>query len=606
MTKKLQFWLPIAAYVLLIMYIGWFKVGNTDFWWHIKAGQVFRESGWITIDPFAYTREGLPYLANHEWLAQVLLSLVWDVDGVIGITVLRILIMLLVFSVPVLLHRKNMWVNGTLAVLATVGARPAFTDRPQLFSFLFFSIITCLCIVYLEVDASKRKRILLYLPVGIMLWSNLHGAASLIGIAVVGALVVQRLISGARKTSEWKWLLALMVAMFIALLLTPSGTGNISYIITLLTDKTARSISEWQPAAGNIYLQHTLVLWVASLAALITTRRNIVFSGLVLLGLGYLSRQAVRHEALFIIAALAITIYQLKYNKQWNQLLDKVYKNVKLFCILCILCTLCTLYYAHIRTYDINRIDHLFGIGLFEPGRGAYAFIESQHLEGPIFNNYNIGGELIYRGYPKRKVFIDGRNIDYGYDFLVQATNAGVEESVWRELEAEYGFKLAIIYYAPQAEQNPLPYTDLLDRLDDWGLVYLDDWVAVYKKEERVIKYVTPKMLSRQILPGEIKKEEFSQLQNELNEMIVLRPDGIKARLYLARLYTLLGAYEPAEKLLEDARAIQPNNYLISIGLSQVSMTKEDWPHAWYYLKQAKRKAGFTGVQLDEETMEMV
>lgn len=51
-----------------------FKILDRDFWWHITAGEMMWRSGHlIAIEPFAYTREGLPYLATHEWLAQLFL-----------------------------------------------------------------------------------------------------------------------------------------------------------------------------------------------------------------------------------------------------------------------------------------------------------------------------------------------------------------------------------------------------------------------------------------------------------------------------------------------------------------------------------------------------
>jgi hypothetical protein len=44
-----------------------FKIMDRDFWWHSKAGEILvREHRWITTEPFAYTREGKPYLATHE------------------------------------------------------------------------------------------------------------------------------------------------------------------------------------------------------------------------------------------------------------------------------------------------------------------------------------------------------------------------------------------------------------------------------------------------------------------------------------------------------------------------------------------------------------
>ena len=594
---------------VLVLFIALFKVGNTDFWWHIKAGQILRDTGWISLDPFTYTRLGQPYLAHHEWLAQVFLSLIFDVSGVVGITVFRMLIMLTVFTVPLLLHKKNMWCNAVLAVLAATGARPAFTDRPQLFSFVFFSIIVSLCIVYLEAPEKTRQRILMYLPVAIIVWSNLHGAASLTGIAVIGALVVQRMVSGALNTKEWKWLVGCLTLLFVAPMVSPSGVGNLTYAFSLLTDQTAQLIAEWQPAALGMYLQHTAVLWVVSLVAMTTTRRSIIFSTLVLLGMGYLSRSAVRHEALFLISALALTVYQLRYNDHWNTLLSTFYRNQKLYVgvMAAVLITLGV--YTHVRAYDVNRVDHLFGIGLHEPIKGAYEFLERQSITGPMFNNYNAGGELLYRGYPDRKVFIDGRNIDYGYDFMNKAIVAGLDTTVWTELEQEHKFTHAVIYYDVQADGEVIPYTDVLDEARGWSLVYLDDYAAVYVKDRPDISPITlinPYMLHHQVMPEAMTNEQFNALQSELNFMIDSRPDSIKPRLYLARLYMLIGAFEPSEVLLQKALIHQPNNYRIYISMAQLHMEKEEWPQALYYLKKAKRKAGFTGVQLNDDLIKTV
>ncbi len=609
MKNRLRYWLPVAVCALLVAYTALYKVGNTDFWWHIKAGQILRDIGWIHTDPFSYVRAGQPYLAHHEWLAQVFLSIVFDYTGVIGITLLRMFIMLTVFALPVLLHRRHLWLSSVLAVIAATGARPAFTDRPQLFSFLFFSLTICLCIAYLESSEKVRRRILWYLPVATVLWSNLHGAASLTGIAIFGTLFVQRLVSGAWKTTEWKRLALCAVALLIAPIVSPSGFGNLKYAVRLFNDQTTQFIAEWQPATWGIYVQHTLALWLSAILALAFTRRNVVFSTLVLLSMGYLSRSAVRHEVLFLISALALTVYQLRHNEWWNVHVDALFQARRVYPIAMSVLLLALAGYTHVRAYDVNRVDHLFGVGLHEPMKGAYEYIEQAGLTGPIFNSYNAGGELLYRGYPERKVFIDGRNIDYGYVFMSRVIIAGQDAPTWYDVEEEYGFTHAAVYYDVQADQDPLPYTDLLDADPNWKLVYLDDWAALYVKdapEISPIALITPKMLHDQIMPKALSNAQFNALQAELNHMIQVRPDGIKPRLYLARLYMLLGAYEPAQELLEQAAEIQSNNYLVYVGLAQLHIEQNNWPQALFYLKKAERKAGFTGVQMNQQLMQTV
>ena len=91
----------------------------------------------------------------------------------------------------------------------------------------------------------------------------------------------------------------------------------------------------------------------------------------------------------------------------------------------------------------------------------------------------NIGGYLIYRGYPDRKVFVDGRNVDYGMDFLTRTYAAGVNPDRWKELAERYHVDYALVDYDAIQEKDRLPYSVILDRNADWPLVYIDDWVAI-------------------------------------------------------------------------------------------------------------------------------
>jgi len=222
-----------------------------------------------------------------------------------------------------------------------------------------------------------------------------------------------------------------------------------------------------------------------------------------------------------------------------------------------------------------------------------------------MFNNYNAGGELLFRDH---QVFLDGRNIDYGYDYILRAVNAGMDRPLWDALDQEYNFMSAVIYYAPQAQMDPLPYTDLLDEHPDWALVYLDDWAAVYRKISSgdQISTITPKTLETQQLPEEMGQQYFQQMQEELNSMIRIRPDGVKPRLYLAKLYTAVQAYDEAEVLLGEAMAVQPQNFSIYLGLMKLRMEQGRWDEAWKYLKTAKSKAGYSGLSINEDLVEQI
>ena len=591
----------------LFLYLCAFKVGNSDFWWHIKAGQVLRESGWISLDPFAYTRIGEAYLATHEWLAQVILSTFYDLGTWAGITILRIGLIGLAFGIPLLLHRKNLWVNSAVAVLAVASARPALTDRPQLFTFVLFSLVLCLCIAYPEAHPKKRKHILLLLPVIIILWSNLHGAASLIGIALFGALYIQQLLKGRSNLTLLSFCLgAMLVAPFVA----PGGIANITYLYDLFTEKSAGLIEEWKPGPWGWYLKHTAVFWILGAVSLWYGRRNLVFSLLVFLGIGYLSRTAQRHEILFIITSLTLIIYQLRYSKSWNAIITRMQHRRIAFPVGLIIVFIFLGSFTYVRAYDINRNDHLYGFGVFAPMRSASAFIKREQITGNMFNNYNAGGELLFYDH---KVFLDGRNLDYGYEYVLRAVNAGMDPALWDELEQQYNFTHAVIYYSLQAQMDPLPYTDLLDADPDWSLVYLDDWAVVYRKVEsgkwkmdKEIMTITPKNLENQKIPREMGQQSFRTMESELNTIIRSQPEGVKGRMYLAKLYTAIEAYDEAQILLLEALAVQPNNFRIYLSLTKLGMERGRWNEALVSIKRAKRKAGFSGVSINEDRIEEI
>jgi len=45
-------------------------------------------------------------------------------------------------------------------------------------------------------------------------------------------------------------------------------------------------------------------------------------------------------------------------------------------------------------------------------------FFKENNLQGPIFNNYDIGGYLIFNLFPQEKVFVDNRPETYSSEFF--------------------------------------------------------------------------------------------------------------------------------------------------------------------------------------------
>ena len=134
-------------------------------------------------------------------------------------------------------------------------------------------------------------------------------------------------------------------------------------------------------------------------------------------------------------------------------------------------------------TKNVNPILPTFGAGIIDNVEDAGNFFTTQNLPGPIFNNYDIGGYLIYKLYPNHSVFVDNRPEAYPGSFMKNDYIAAQQdESVWLELEKKYDFN-TIFFYRHDATDWAMPF--LIRRIEDesWVPIYVDDYSLILIKQ---------------------------------------------------------------------------------------------------------------------------
>jgi hypothetical protein len=576
-----------SAFLAAAVFIIWtvlYKVNDPDFWWHLKAGDVFLRTGWIATDVFAHTREGLPYLATHGWLAEIMLSIFWKLGGSTAVILLRISLALLSFFVLLALDTKRIWPNALLVMLAAVSTKGAWQDRPQLWTYACFSLALYFTIQF-AFSPNKREEMRtnnLYKYAALLvciqwLWANMHGGASLVMFALVGAAFLQIawewFRSGGKNTSTLFVLLISLLGMCVAFFLTPNGIHNIQYVKDLFSDQTAQFIREWSPPGIEKYITQLGFFWVTAVASIIAGKRKLLFSWLALLTFGVLAATAVRHMPLFVFTAVGITIWQLKGCTPWQTLMHStVEKRERAFQLSVVGTTLAVLLY--LPAYRTIAHAGLSGFGQYEPYSAAYDFVENSRLSGNMFNTYGMGGYLLYRGYPERKVFVDGRNIDYGYEFLSKTLSAAQDEAFWKELEDTYNLSYALISYQPKGQQwEQYPYTSLLDTNPNWNLVYLDEAVAVYAKNTKEnlavrtnysYEVLTPERLHKMdVFEHVLGQEQVHALERDLLRTSTQSKGDTAGLLLLADLYASSGLTEDLKTVLAEARNRKPKDALV-------------------------------------------
>ncbi len=592
--------LNIATGVLFIVFIFWigsYKLFDRDFWWHIKAGEImWKTHALIATDPFAFARVGQPYLSTHEWLAQIVMYGIYSLGGSTAIIVWRTLSMLVCFLILLAIDRKNFWINSILAVFAANIAQLGFVERPQLFTYIIF----CLFLLYL-IRALRDG--LSWKTIGILtglqiIWVNVHGAACFLGIILAGAFLLQHLwdwyrssnsdgtVAAVASMKRTGWLLLLLC---IGILVSPNITETFSFITSLLGDQTVAFIQEWQPRKWGIYLTQTGLLWLPVIPALLLSRKHPAFSWAVVLTLGIMSRLAFRHEMLFAFVAVAVTFDQLSVNDGWKRLIDKLLARPVITSGIMVIAMIGLVLFTRHHYQSFAQKDGLFGYGVYDLARGAEDYVEREHLQGNAFNTYGIGGYLLYRRYPTGKVYIDGRNVDYGLPYMAQTYEAGIDAAKWRELEQKYGFSFALVDYDTINEKDKYPYSGILDKDPTWPIIYLDDWVAVYMKDlpqnKDLIKrdrftFLTPENLGSDNLWGSVPKEKWPLLAAELKRVVDANSDGAKGHTALAQYYLNEGKLEEAKDLLNAAKTRQPYRAKIYELLAAIAVKQQDWKAA--------------------------
>ncbi|MEK7219003.1 MAG: tetratricopeptide repeat protein [Patescibacteria group bacterium] len=591
-----------------VFWICTFKIMDRDFWWHITAGNIMLQTGRIIpTDPFAYTRAGLPYLATHEWMAQIILAMVFRASGAAGIILLRGIVASACLGLLLLLGRRFSVSNVLLGVWAVVITKGSFLERPQLFTFLLFALFLLLAFRFLDAPSRRtRLRICIAFIVAELLWVNMHGGAALLGCALVSFLLLQEGFRWWKERSDDHRRNVLLLGgtlalMALVLVSPPNGPGTFRYLWNLLNDQTIFYIAEWRPRDWPLYLAELWPFLLLAPVSLWMGKRHGIFTVLLLLATAWLSRQAFRHEVLFVLAALAATFYQLDKSETADRVRAWMARRKAGVTVATLAAVLLLGRVAYVRSMDFERQDNLFGFGQFDLARGAYDFLEAEGITGNMFNTYGIGGYLIYRGYPDRKVFIDGRNVDYGFDYLTRTYAAGVDAGRWEELTERYGVTFALVDYDAIREQDRLPYSTHLDRDRRWPLVYLDDWVAVYLKDTPVnrplierlrYKHLTATDLQFQSGFEHVPESDLPSLAAELERVRRNNPQGIKAALSLAKIALRAGSIADAKILAEEAlriRPFSPEPYAI---LGAAYVQEEQWEWAADAYGRLLREAG--------------
>ena len=175
----------MSAFLALTFLLGAFPLKDTDFWWHLRTGDLIRQTGQVPHhDLYTYT------VANHRWIDlhwgfQVALSWGFAHGGVVFLSLAKCAITCAAVFLLITARRRDwpVWVAllAWLPAVLVLGGRMYI--RPETLTLLYLAID--LAIVF---RWERYPALALLLPVVQLAWVNSHGLFVLGPILVAFAL----------------------------------------------------------------------------------------------------------------------------------------------------------------------------------------------------------------------------------------------------------------------------------------------------------------------------------------------------------------------------------------------------------------------------------
>ncbi len=393
---QIRFW-PIFV-VLLLAFVGYLQRGlftvDSDFGWHIRAGEYILAHGIPYKDPFSYAMPSYLFV-DHEWLTNVIWTLTMSHIGYWPLAVAYALLGVAAIVIQFPLTKKK-WL--LIPVFLTAGTLLDFVGvRTQVIDWLLLSM---LIVVLWKKDIWEKWRF--FLPLLFLFWANVHGGFG-IGLGVLGIVFVTRSIEERKGIKQNFFLLAVCV---LITLVNPFGIRLWGEFWNQLSDTNLRwSIEEWYPVVYFTNFSFWIYL-ILSVFLIIRYRRKYSLTELTLYGVFLLAAVgSIRNIPLWMIISFSLTargFYLLgKEAAQHLYGIDrfKIFY-YGFFIIVCVF--FATQWGIYYYSEYLSR-----GEGSGYPVK-AVTYLHRHLPKGQIFSSYNWGGYLLWN-LPEKKDFIDGR-----------------------------------------------------------------------------------------------------------------------------------------------------------------------------------------------------
>jgi len=476
--KKVFFFCILFALIVSILYTRNVDYAE-DLGRHLAIGKIIVQTHTIPkTNLFSYTNPRFPF-TNHHWLSEVIFYEIHSIAGDGGLMMLKILLVgfALVFLSYNAVKRSSMaavtFVMGALAI--TLWSRSSV--RPEIFGYAFFAIV-------LWILFSKRhsiRALLFLIPINCM-WVNVH-ITFIFGLALEIVLLLFFLYKHLFIKKQNKAYVAVLFIAIASFTINPSFLSGMMYPFRIFSNY-GYTIAENQGIrfmmnyTNWLYYKYLfLLLVVGFIVSLYFLFQKKYLESTVVFIFSAVTCWQIRHAPFFALSLLLLMPQAV--HSMVKSLRTAFPKVGSVFTTISIVVGSLSIYMLSSNTYSNMYLQNTEqGFGQKENYKNGITFVKNAHLPPTIFNNFDIGGYLIYALYPDYKVFVDNRPEAYPAHFFDTYKSIQVEAKTRKKEFARYNIHTIIFSHTDQTEWARVFMHDIFqDRA--WKLVYLDPYVFV-------------------------------------------------------------------------------------------------------------------------------
>src|SRR3989344_404484 len=506
MAKRLWFFLKynyllvLVFALLFVLSIHSFNSIGQDIGRHLKVGEIIWQTKEIPkTNLFSYTEPNSPF-TNHHWLSEVVFYHIFNFCGFTGLILVKVL---LVFGVFLLLFfgikkYSSFWpllISFLLSVFIFIERTEV---RPEIFS---FAILSFFLFALFKAKYENKYFWLWFLPVLEILWVNFH-IYFFIGPFLILAFSLDRLFSSGpdfkpSKESNLARIILIGTLTGLATLINPAGFKGArlpfkvlnEYGYTIAENQTLFFLADFFNFNLSIFVFELSA--VALIIAFILTAKKLrtrIFEIIISSFFIYAGFKMLRNLPLYALASFPVMAIIL------NDIFSKIKNRLKLakssrispilkmtfsgFLILLIFLVLNNWFYGHINS------SKAFGLSVPNGLERAVDFVKDNQIEGPMFNNFDVGGYLIGSLYPEEKVFVDNRPEAYSVKFFSEVYKPmQADKEQWAEYSKKYDINFIFFGHADATSWGQ-DFLESIVKNPDWKTVYINEDAIILVKDD--------------------------------------------------------------------------------------------------------------------------